>query len=164
MPLDDFSDQNVSARKFTLILETEDNKYVTLKNITNPYPYVETEIEEEPESFSSDKLITSFVISGISGTISDDNTVSLEVLCDAYLHALTPTITISADAIVSPESGVVQDFTNPVIYTVTAQDESTRVYTVTVTLVEVPFNPETCGDGVCDICDGETEENCSDCQ
>lgn len=38
--LKDFSDQNVTTKKFTLILETEDNKYVTLKNITNPYPYV----------------------------------------------------------------------------------------------------------------------------
>ncbi len=38
--LKDFSDQNVTSKKFTLILETDDNEYVTLKNINNPDPYV----------------------------------------------------------------------------------------------------------------------------
>lgn len=46
--------------------------------------------------------------------------------------ALTPTITLSAKATVSPATGVVQDFTNAVKYTVTAEDGSTQVYSVVV--------------------------------
>lgn len=37
-------------------------------------------------------------------------------------------------ASISPLSGVAQDFTNPVAYTVTAQDNSTAVYNVTVNI------------------------------
>jgi len=47
---------------------------------------------------------------------------------------LTPTITVSQYATISPASGVAQDFTNPVTYTVTAQDNSTKSWTVTVTV------------------------------
>ncbi|MEK6753498.1 MAG: hypothetical protein AABZ00_14670, partial [Chloroflexota bacterium] len=46
---------------------------------------------------------------------------------------LVPTISHTG-ASVSPNSGVAQDFTNPVIYTVTAEDASTQLYTVTVTV------------------------------
>jgi hypothetical protein len=45
--------------------------------------------------------------------------------------SLTPTIAISG-ASVSPASGAAQDFTAPVIYTVTAADLTTKAYTVTV--------------------------------
>jgi len=49
---------------------------------------------------------------------------------------------------VSPASGTVQDFTTPVLYTVTAADNSTQSYTVKVTVAapshnyEVPFIPD----------------------
>ena len=45
---------------------------------------------------------------------------------------LVPTIEVSEGATVEPASGVAQDFTNPVNYTVTAQNGTTAVYTVTV--------------------------------
>ena len=48
---------------------------------------------------------------------------------------LTPTITVSDKAQVSPESGVAQDFTDPVVYTVTAEDGSQQEYTVTVNVL-----------------------------
>jgi len=47
--------------------------------------------------------------------------------------ALVPSITHTGESI-SPASGVAQDFTNPVAYTVTAADASTQTYTVTVTI------------------------------
>lgn len=50
----------------------------------------------------------------------------------------TPEITISEGATVSPASGVEQDFTNPVDYTVTAENGSTKVYKVTVVSVAAP--------------------------
>jgi hypothetical protein len=43
-----FNDQHISSKKFTVVLETDDNKSIIVKNITNPYPYDET--EEEPEA------------------------------------------------------------------------------------------------------------------
>jgi hypothetical protein len=45
---------------------------------------------------------------------------------------LTPTITLSAAASVSPTSGTAQDFTSSKTYTVTAEDGTTQDYVVTV--------------------------------
>ncbi len=42
-------------------------------------------------------------------------------------------ITISEKATISPESGIVQDFTKPVTYTVTAEDGNTNTYVVNLT-------------------------------
>ena len=77
----------------------------------------------------------------ISGTA-----ISLTVSGSTDVTNLTPTIMISADATVNPASGVAQDFTTPVTYTVTAADLSTQVYTVTVAVdVNLPpaIKPET---------------------
>ena len=89
---------------------------------------------------SSDKSITSFVFSGLTpkvdGVIDNLNyAINLTVSSDTDVTSLTPTISVSDNATVSPLSGVAQDFTNPVIYSVTAQDGSTQNYTVTVTSV-----------------------------
>ncbi len=88
----------------------------------------------------SDKSIVSFIFSGLTpevdGVIDYDNyTINLSVPIGTDLTSLTPTISIPADATVSPLSGVAQDFTNPITYTVTSQDGSTQSYTVTVTPV-----------------------------
>lgn len=85
----------------------------------------------------SDKSITSFTLSGLTpevdGVIDYDNyKINLNVPSGTDLTNLTPTISIPADATVSPLSGVSQDFTDSVTYTVTAQDGSTQSYTVTV--------------------------------
>ena len=65
----------------------------------------------------------------IKGT---DITVSLPE--DTPVEALSPTITISKGATLSPNTGVAQDFTKPVSYTVTAQDKTTKTYKVVVTV------------------------------
>ncbi|WP_194530421.1 DUF5018 domain-containing protein [Zobellia roscoffensis] len=46
------------------------------------------------------------------------------------LTGLTPVITISEKATISPKSGVAQDFTKEVIYTVTAENGTTNIYKV----------------------------------
>ena len=43
------------------------------------------------------------------------------------ITALTPTIKVSKKATVSPSSGVVQNFTNSVKYTVTAENGDTKI-------------------------------------
>ncbi len=70
----------------------------------------------------------------VTGIVDATNkTVSLEVLNSTNVAALVPTITLSANATVSPLSGVATDFTSPVTFTVTAQDGSTQAWVVTVT-------------------------------
>ena len=65
---------------------------------------------------------------------STNATVDITVINGTNVTALTPTITISDGAEISPASGVEQDFTNPVVYTVTAEDgTTTKDWTVTVT-------------------------------
>lgn len=83
--------------------------------------------------------ITSFKINGIyMGVINEEKkTISVFVPNTLNLASLTPTITISDNATVSPESGVATDFTHPVKYTVT-NNTAKATYTVTVTAIGKP--------------------------
>ncbi|MFC2152641.1 T9SS type A sorting domain-containing protein, partial [Bacteroidota bacterium] len=47
---------------------------------------------------------------------------------------LVPTIAVSADATINPLSGVAKDFSNPVPYTVTAEDVTEQIWTITVNI------------------------------
>jgi hypothetical protein len=87
---------------------------------------------------SSSKLINSFSFLGLNPEVDGavDNTnyaINLLVPTGTDLTKLIPTISISDGATISPNTGIAEDFTNPVTYTVTAQDGSTQNYTVTVT-------------------------------
>ena len=96
---------------------------------------VATTWDEAVKTFSSEAEILSFNIPNqISSTINSQNaTVNVVMPFGTDLTNLTPTITISAGATISPQSGVAQNFTNPVQYTVTAQNGTTKIWTVTVT-------------------------------
>ena len=64
-----------------------------------------------------------------------NHTINIEVAYGTVVTELTPTIILSSGATISPTSGTAQDFTNPVIYSVTAQDGTTaQDWTVTVTV------------------------------
>jgi uncharacterized lipoprotein YddW (UPF0748 family) len=60
-------------------------------------------------------------------------TVNIAVSKTVPLNALTLNFAISAKAKISPESGVVQDFTTPKTYTVTAENGKSQTYTITAT-------------------------------
>lgn len=78
--------------------------------------------------------IESFYCGSLEGTIDNDaKTITLE-LPEGSTKRFAPQITISEFAVVEPASGVLQDFTEPVPYTVTAQNGETKRYTVTVTV------------------------------
>jgi hypothetical protein len=90
------------------------------------------------EDPSDEKQISSFLFAALDPEVYGEideaaHTISAAVPTGTSVTALVPTIRISEFASVSPESGVAQDFTNPVTYTVTAQDGSTQDYVVTVT-------------------------------
>jgi len=88
------------------------------------------------EILSGDKKIIAFGFTSppAAGVINEAaKTITVEVPAGTNVTALVPTILVSPLAEVSPATGVAQNFTNPVQYTVTAPNGSTAVYTVTVT-------------------------------
>ena len=88
-----------------------------------------------PTPQSTDTGITSFVFATLSPVVAattNGTDLSAVVLASANLTNLTPTITLPAGARIEPASGVAQNFTNPVMYTVTAENGQTQTYTITV--------------------------------
>ena len=72
----------------------------------------------------------------------DEQEIHIEVEFGTDVTVLTPSITISANAAIDPMSGVPQDFTEPVVYTVTAEDMVTmKEWTVFVTVADDPVAP-----------------------
>ena len=68
------------------------------------------------------------------GTIdAEENTVVLTIPDGIDEHTIRPEVLISEGAIVTPKSGELQDFTNPVEYKVVSENgENTKTYKVTV--------------------------------
>lgn len=86
---------------------------------------------------SSENSIVSFDFNGLTPVVHgvvdvSGHTISLVVPEGTDVTKIAPTITVSDNATVIPNSGVEQDFTNPVVYMVIAQDNSVQNYTVTV--------------------------------
>ncbi len=120
---------------------TNDVKYslVSYRNGLEKDWWVNVSVVEE---LLSDNEITAFSFAEqISAATIDSatGTVSIQVAYDADITNLTPTIEISAGANIDPENQVPQDFSSPVVYTVTAQDDSQKQWTVTVT-IQPSFN------------------------
>lgn len=111
------------------------------QDFTNPVYYTVTAmngttaqymVEAVVHDADNEKSILSFVIDGVEGEINEiAKTVSLTMPESTDVTNLVPTIEVSEGATVSPASGEAQDFTSPVAYTVTAQNGTTAVYTVT---------------------------------
>ena len=83
--------------------------------------------------------ILAFVINGeYAGVINDNlHTIAVQVPEGTDLTHLTPTVTLTEGATVTPLSGAPCDFTNPVKFTVTC-GSATAVYTVTVKVMGKP--------------------------
>ncbi|MEO9871498.1 BspA family leucine-rich repeat surface protein [Ekhidna sp.] len=130
-------------------------------DFTNPIIYTVTaqdgvEIQDWTVTVSEEILntetdIISFVLSDQTrnATINPSNhTISVEVGVDANITALSPMLTLSEGATSDPASGETVNFSDPVTYTVTAEDgENTQAWSVTVTQVEQPLGL----DGALDI-------------
>lgn len=77
--------------------------------------------------------ITGFSINGVSGSINQTNgTISVVMPYGTDVSKLVPVISGNNIASITPGSGVMQDFSKPVTYTVTLTDGTTKTYTVTV--------------------------------
>lgn len=91
---------------------------------------------------SSDASMISFVFEGLSPRVEATITgtaITAEVPNGTDLTALVPTIEVAMAATVAPASGVAQDFSSPVTYTVTAEDGTTQEYTATITEAPAPM-------------------------
>ncbi|MDD2797246.1 MAG: T9SS type A sorting domain-containing protein [Bacteroidales bacterium] len=95
---------------------------------------VESAASNSVRTLSTEKAITAFSLAGQQSSSIDEalKTVSVYVTPGTDKTTLTPTITVSANATVNPLSETVTDFTNPVNFTVTAEDGTTQIYAVSV--------------------------------
>lgn len=94
--------------------------------------YVATSPEEP--TLSAEKQLLEFSIGSVVGTIDEENkTVLLVLPADTDRSQLTPAIKVSEYATVNPEAAEA-DFSQPVKYTVTAQNGTKQQYIVTVEL------------------------------
>jgi hypothetical protein len=80
------------------------------------------------------KQITSFTTNAIAAFVYQSaKTIAITLPTGTPITALQPSISFIGQT-VTPADGVATDFTNPVVYTVTAPDNTTVAYTVTVTV------------------------------
>ena len=89
-------------------------------------------------TYSSVKAITAFGFTNpaVTGVINEStHSIVLTVLFGTNITNLVPTIVVSSRARISPNSGIAQNFTNSIIYTVTAENNSTQTYTVSVVVL-----------------------------
>ena len=97
-------------------------------------------IIEDAGLCSMETDITAFSFTGQTGAAVIDgvaHTVVVQVPPGTTLNGLIPTIAVSPEATIAPASGVAQDFSTDVVYTVTAQDAAVTPQQWTVT-VNVP--------------------------
>lgn len=81
----------------------------------------------------SDNYVLAFSIDGKVGDISKEfDVIFIEVARGVDITNLAPQLKVSPSASVSPASGQKQDFTKPVIYSVTSSDGSVRTFTAIV--------------------------------
>ncbi len=94
----------------------------------------------------------SFSVPPAVGVIDElAKSITVNVPEGTEVTALTPTIKVSEKATLNPSPWVVQNFTNPVKYTVTAENGSTAIYIVTLIVSNSNGNGNGNGDDVKDV-------------
>lgn len=102
---------------------------------------------EKEEPLSSKKEILSFIFEASKNAELDSNTigaisgttVSANVPFGTTISNLIPSIEVSPKAQLNPAMGSTTDFSTPVSYTVTAEDGSTKEFTINVGTDPAPF-------------------------
>jgi eukaryotic-like serine/threonine-protein kinase len=112
------------------------------KDELTPTPPVTTPTTTPPIVKSTAKDISKFSFAALSPVVdatidASTKAITTTVPTGTDVTKLVPTITISDKASVSPASGVAQDFSKEVNYTVTAEDGGTVVYKVKID-IDVP--------------------------
>jgi hypothetical protein len=100
--------------------------------------------KKEILAFSFDKTKNPQLERFYAGEIDQTN-ITIEIAFGVPISQLIPTIEISPRATISPSSDLSTDFTGPVVYTITAEDGTTKTFTVTVTNAAAPYIGEWSG-------------------
>jgi hypothetical protein len=124
---------------------------VTANDFTNPVIYSVYADNNDKRDYTvtvtkapnTEKKISTYSINNINGTIDEGaGTISVVLLPKTAVNSLKAKFSILGKSITA-NGGIDQvsedtanDFTNPVVYTVTADDNSSREYTVTVTVAK----------------------------
>ncbi|GAA3654884.1 BspA family leucine-rich repeat surface protein [Flavivirga jejuensis] len=135
-PASDLVQNFTNTVNYIVTAEDEATQQVWRVNVT---------VAEEGDNNATDILTFTFPEQTSDAVINAENhTVTIEVAFGTSLDGLTPTITLSEGASISPESGAALDFSNAVTYTVTAEDGTTRqAWIVDVTVAEEELSDET---------------------
>ncbi|OYV67274.1 MAG: hypothetical protein B7Z74_09845, partial [Deltaproteobacteria bacterium 21-66-5] len=139
----------------------------TANNFTSPVVYTVTAADASTVPYTvtvtvasaTAKAITAYSLAGVAGTINETaKTIAVSVPYGTDVTTLVATFTSTGQGVptvgaTNQLSGTTSnDFTNPVAYTVTAADNSTALYTVTVTVAvakgPAPVNLGTAGNFV----------------
>jgi len=99
------------------------------------------------EELSGKKEILSFIFEASKNAQLDRNflgdidgtNISAEISFGITTNQLIPTIEISPRAALSPAAGQPTDFTGPVVYTVTAEDGTTKTFSASVATAPAPY-------------------------
>lgn len=126
---------------FTVSSTTPGSSVFTATNITDSIVVTQTANVTFTASPAKDFLTFGANVIGSSATIDTNAaTIAWIVPYGSTVTSLAPTYTLSALATSAPISGTSRNFTTPQTYTNTAQDLSTKVYTVTVTVAAPSTN------------------------
>ncbi len=120
----------------------------TPNNFTTPATYIVTASDNSTVTYTvtvtvaalSEKAITAYSLAGATGTINEPaKTIAVTMPNGTNVSALIATFTSTGSGVkvgvaVQTSGTTANNFTAPVAYTVTAADNSTLIYTVTVTL------------------------------
>ena len=124
------------SMKFTLGVAGGESTTITDGTFIMPSADVTLSCKWEAVKTSTDG-ITGFVIDGVNGVVDNNtNTISVVMAYGTDVTKLIPIISGNNIASISPASGEMVDFTNPVRYTVTLTDGTVKYYTVTVYVQE----------------------------
>lgn len=117
---------------YTLAVAGGETKKIDNFTFTMPAGDVSLTCKWETKSTTVDG-ITGFSINGVSGSINQTNgTISVVMPYGTDVSQLVPVISGNNITDMTPGSGVMQNFSKPVTYTVTLADGTTKTYTVTV--------------------------------
>ncbi|PKN89351.1 MAG: hypothetical protein CVU51_00765 [Deltaproteobacteria bacterium HGW-Deltaproteobacteria-1] len=131
---------------------TEQISGTSVNDFTNSVVYTVTAADGTTQDYtvvvsvalSSAKAITAFSLAGVVGTINETTkTISLTMPFGTYVKDLVATFTttgtsVKVDSIVQISGVTAHNFTDPIVYIVTAADGTTRDYIVVVTVALSP--------------------------
>jgi len=127
--------------------QTQDNQPVP-EDVIVPEEQTITDEQQNPQdqaqspTKSSENLITVFHLllkPEVIGLVNQtSHTITLRVPFGTDVKNLTPSMVISPEATVSPDSSIPQNFENPVTYTIIAQDGSVQSYEASVIINPPP--------------------------